>query len=291
MKRKIRIIDDLKKLHECIVDDNEQFLSIDQYLSKMRKSYPNFRVINRDREFEFLKGIMHLVMTTKITSINTKNYIKSHEGSVSDFVVNYNSTVDEDNQLKEGSVQASVQYDKNRLLKFFTNNVIDSVVYGFEPNIADYEKMLNNARVKYMANKKMLDNLVLNIRDNVACDTLPDEEFDELLGTLSIYTKEYIKYISKGLSDEQVGYLNYLVMAYNLKDEDLERYKRLKYILEGVEPDKDKKHEEYIDEHEVKKTRIQYDSSITSKDEDIEDESDIDLEDIDFGDITEADVE
>lgn len=285
MKHKSQIINDLKKLHECIVDDNEQFVSKEQYVFKMRRAYPNISVT--DREFEFLKGLINLVMTTKMTSTNTKNYIKSHASSVGDYVRNYNLTVEKEKQLISGSVSANVDYDKNKLFKFFPDNIIESVI-NHETDMNAYEKMLNNARSEFIKSRDMFNNLALNIPDNVACSTLSDEEFDELISTIAPYAKSQMEYIIKNLTDEQIGYLNYIALGYNLRGKDLERFRRVNCILKGVEPDK--KYEEYFDEHGIKKIRIQYDSTHLSKDG-IEDEFDIDPENIDFGDITDADVE
>lgn len=324
MKRSSNIIKDLIKLHGDIMDGSGKFVTRGQYLAKMRranskwKANPNFKIT--DRKYEFIVELMHLVMTTGITSENTKNYIKSHESSVARFVENYNSIIvmvaGEEQQLKVGSVQQNVNYDKNKLLDFFPDDIIEKVLYHYEPNMADYEKMLNTAKVKYAHKRKMLDNLSLNIPSKVACNTLSSEEFDELISVIAPYTKRQMEFISKNLTNEQIGYLNYLVSAYKLEKEDLERYKRLKYLLEGVEIkdleaieytedsndielDEDKKSNtswmyEYIDEYGMKKVRTQYDYAKLNKDASTisnEEDFDIKLEDIDFGDITDADVE
>lgn len=303
------IVNDLKKVHGSIVIGSNKLITKEQYLTKMRTAYPNFKIT--DRQYELLLGIIYLVMNTKITSKNTKNYIRSQESSVKRFVESYNLTVKEEEQLKAASVSQNVDYDRKKLLEFFPDEIISKISsFGWEKRIADYEKMLNNARAKYAGNRKIINNLVLNISKTAVNDNLSAEEFEDLITVISKYTKNHIKYVSENLPIEQVGHLNYLVSAHKLEGEDLKRFKRLRVLLEGEEFNEPEEiestgQEDAIETDEtdntiknekhikcginktiitkaggLQSTRIQYDFG-----------SDIDLEEIDFGDITDADVE
>ncbi|AKL96184.1 hypothetical protein CACET_c27390 [Clostridium aceticum] len=303
------MIRDLKGLYGCIMDSNGNFLT------KMTGVYRNVKL--SERRYEFLKGLINLVMTTRITSENTKNYIKSNGSSVRDFVNSYNLTVKEEEQLKASSVSQNVDYDRKKLLNFFPNDTVIKVIFSYELNITEYEKMLNMAYTKYGGNRKMLNNLALTIPKTAVNDNLTEEEFEELLRVIAPYTKAQRKYISENIPDEQVGYLNYLVSAHKLEGEDLKRYKILKVLLEGerfieleetdsteqkddIDPDEkeitieDMEQTkggvivtEVIKKGELKSKRIQYDPNILSS----KDEVDIDLENINFEDLTDADVE
>jgi hypothetical protein len=322
------MIHDLKVLHGNIIGSNGNLLTKDQHVKYMlskiipftnAKAYPNYKIT--DRQYELMLGIMHLVMNTKITSKNTKNYLGSNAVSVRRFVESYNLVVSEDGQLKAASVSQNVDYDRKKLLNFFPDDIISQIRYfGWEERIAGYEKMLDMAYVKYGGNRKMLNNLALTIPKTAVNDNLSEKEFKELLIVISKYTKNHMKFISENLPIEQVGYLNYLVSAHKLQGEDLKRAKYLKVLLEGeefielgeidsteqeedIEPDEN---ETTIEDKEqvkggiretvvtkaggLKSTRIQYDPNLINKDG-IEDEIDINLEDIDFGDTTDADVE
>jgi hypothetical protein len=230
------MINDLKILYGNIIGSNGNFLTKDQHVKYMisKKSVnSNYRIT--DRQYELLLGIMYLVMNTKITSKNTKNYLRSNEVSVRRFVESYNLTVNEDEQLKAASISQNVDYDRKKLLEFFPNDIISKIrSFGWEERISDYEKMLNNARAKYSGNRKMLNNLALNISKTAVNDNLTEEEFKELLIIIAPYTKPQMKYISENIPIEQVGYLNYLVSAHKLDGENLKRYKIIKSLLEGV---------------------------------------------------------
>ncbi len=306
------MINDLKILHGNIIGSNGNFLTKDQHVKHMlsKKSVNgNYKIT--DRQYELLLGIMYLVMNTKITSKNTKNYLRSNEVSVRRFVESYNLIVNEDEQLKAASVSQNVDYDRKKLLEFFPDYIISKIrSFGWEERISDYEKMLNNATAKYAGNRKMLNNLALTIPKTAVNDNLTEEGFNDLISVITPYTKAQRKYISENIPDEQVGYLNYLVSAHKLNGENLKRFKIIKSLLEGVsieeleeiestEQDEDTAivEDEFIKEYDeqdkgsinktiitkaggLQSTRIQYDF-----------DTDIDLEDIDFGDLTDADVE
>lgn len=260
------IIDDLKDLHENIMDENDEFITREQYLAKLRKDYRNPN--KSEREFEFLKNFMYLILNTEIVNDNTKNLIKSHAKSVRSYVERYNLTVEEKDQLIETRVRGNSDNSRKRLLKFFPDDIIRTILLLNDPKISEYEKMLNNANAKYARNKKMLNNVALNIYKTPFNDNLSEEEFKDLVSTLAIYTKEYMKYVSENIPENQVGYLNYLLSACKLENEDLKRFEILKRLSDGEVNDVIEK---------IGQTE--------------QEETDIDPEDIDFGDITEADVE
>lgn len=296
------MIRDLKGLYGCIMDSNGNFLT------KMTGVYRNVKL--SERRYEFLKGLIHLVMTTRITSENTKNYIKSNGSSVKDFVDSYNLTVKGEEQLKASSVSQNVDYDRKKLLNFFHSDTVTKVIFSYELNITEYEKMLNNARVKYAGNRKMLNNLALNLSKTAVNDNLSEEKFNDLLSIIAPYTKKQREYVSENLPIELVGYLNYLVSAHKLEGEDLKRFKHLRALLEG---------EKFIELEEIDSTEQQDDRDPDEIETTIEDKKQtkgginktiitkagglqstriqydfgtgIDLKDIDFGDLTDADVE
>ena len=215
------MIHDLKVLHGNIIGSNGNFLTKDQHVKHMlskiipftnAKAYPNYKIT--DRQYELMLGIMHLVMSTKITSKNTKNYLGSNAVSVRRFVESYNLLVTEDEQLKAASVSQNVDYDRKKLLNFFPDDIISQIRYfGWEERIAGYEKMLDMAYVKYGGNRKMLNNLALNIPKTAVNDKLTEEEFEDLLITIGPYTKKHMKYVSENLPIEYAGYLNLFPLA------------------------------------------------------------------------------
>ena len=331
------MIHDLKKLHGNIIGSNGNFLTKDQHvkhmLSKLRpytkaRAHPNYKIT--DRQYELLLGIMHLVMNTKITGKNTKNYIRSNEVSVRRFVENYNLVVTEDEQLKAASVSQNVDYDRKKLLNSFPDDIISQLRYfGWEERIDDYEKMLNMAYVKYGGNRKMLNNLALNIPKTAVNDNLTEEGFIELISIIGPYTKNQMKYVSENLPTEYAGHLNYLVSAHKLEGENLRRFKILKSLLEGepieelgeIESTEQDDNTAIIEDEVTIKDGEQNKSGInktvtikagglretevtkagglksiriqydSNKLNKNEIEDDIGLEDMDFGDLTDADVE
>lgn len=262
------IIDDLKDLHENIMDENDGFITREQYSAKLRKNYKNPNINISERKFEFLKDFMYLVLNTEIVNDDTKNLIKSHAKSVKKYVDNYNLMAEEKDQLIFDRVKNNSDNSRKRLLRYFRDDTIRMILVQNDNGVSEYEENLNNARAKYARNKNMLKNVALNIYKTPFNDNLSEEEFKDLVSTLAIYTKEYMKYVSENIPENQVGYLNYLLSACKLENEDLKRFEILKRLSDGEVNDVIEK---------IGQTE--------------QEETDIDLEDIDFGDITEADVE
>lgn len=294
------IINDLKRFYGDAVKRDGSFLSKEEYVTRMRKNYPNFSITGR--QYNLLSGITSLIISTKMTSENTKKYIKSGESSVKKFVENHNLMVDDNEKLKASSVSQNVNYDRQKIIKFLPNDImVKARSFGWEERIAEYEKMLNITNAKYGGNRKMLNNLALSISNAEVNSNLSEENFTDLIQTIAPYTKHQIKYISENIPSEQIGYLNYLVSASKLENEDLERFKLLRSLLEGKpfeeleeqdpteddEVEEDRQVEEdkiIVDEVSGLKTRrIQYN---VDKVDDIGSE----LEEIDFEDITDADI-
>lgn len=226
------IVNDIRKFYSDIVGDNGRFLSLEEYISKMRRAYPKFEI--KERQYDLLVNITYLAVNTKITGRNTKNYIRSNEGSVRKFVESYNLTVDESEKLKPASVSQNVNYDRKKLLEFFPDNIMTKArSFSWEERIKDYEKRLNKANAKYSGNKELLDNIALKIPNSAAVDVLSDESFMELISLIGPYTRSHMKYVSENLPADQIGYLNYLVSASRLDGENLDRFNILESVLLG----------------------------------------------------------
>lgn len=258
------MIRDLKKLYASIVDDGGN------YLPRLRGVYQ--RTMPTQRELDFLKGLIHLVMTSKIVSSNTKAYIKSNEKSVKSFVEGHNILCAQHERLKASSVSQSVDYDRRKLLQYFPDRTITDILSPKGVDISDYEKKLNLAIAKFSGSKKILNNLALKIDRAMVNDFLAEKDFRDLISTIAPYTKQQIKFISENIPAEQVGYLNYLLSGYSFEGADLERLNLLKALLEGSDEAID-----LIDSHKDK-----------NEDEDIF--LDFGFPDIDFDNISELDI-
>ncbi len=316
------IIDDLKDLHENIMDENDEFITREQYSVKLRKNYNNPNINISERKFEFLKDFLYLVLNTEIVNDDTKNLIKSHAKSVKKYVDNYNLMAEEKDQLIYDRIRNNSDNSRKRLIRYFRDDTIRMILVQNDNGVSEYEERLNNARAKYARNRKMFNNVALSIDKTSFNDNLSEAEFKELVSTLAMYTKEYMKYVSESIPRNQVGYLNYLLSACKLENENLKRFNIIKSLSDGkvndviekigqTEQEQDNaidKIENTIEEKQIKdgisKTevikegglksiRIQHDSSVSSvlSKDDSEDDFDIDPEDIDFGGITDADVE
>jgi hypothetical protein len=189
------------------------------------------RNLDKKRD-DFLKRYISLIMNTRIVSDTTKLYIKSTLPSVASVIASYNQTVSEDEQINIKTAQSKIDYDSNKLLKYFPDNMISQVLSNSSCNLNDYERRLNLAVVDYGKKNKLLDNLMLRLPKVEVQDNLDEDKFTEFISMIAPYFKKHIKYLEDNLPKNAVGYMMYLMSTPQLSGEHKERYNLLKEMLE-----------------------------------------------------------
>lgn len=189
------------------------------------------RNLDKKRD-SFIRRYILFIMTSKIVSDTTKLYIRSSSNSVASAIKSYNQTVSEDEAINIKTAQSKINYDINKLLKYFPDNMLSQVLAYNSCNLEEYERNLALAMNVYGKKNKMMDNLMLKIRRVPIQEYLEDEDFDELISIIAPYTKKQINYIEENIPEELVGYLLYLISSSSLNDKDKVRYNFLKELLE-----------------------------------------------------------
>lgn len=190
------------------------------------------RNLDKKRD-SFIRRYILFVMTSKIISDTTKLYIRSSSSnSVASAIKSYNQTVSEDEAINIKTAQSKINYDINKLLKYFPDNMLSQVLAYNSCNLEEYERNLALAMNVYGKKNKMMDNLALKMRRVPIQGDLEDEDFEELISIIAPYTKKQINYIEENIPEELVGYLLYLISSSSLNDKDKVRYNFLKELLE-----------------------------------------------------------
>lgn len=101
----------------------------------------------------------------------------------------YNTGLPEAEQINIKTAYAKVNYDRQKLLKIFPEDMLTDVVTRKNPDMTRYEKLLNLAISKYARKSRLLDKLALRIPRSTLNETLTDDEFDELFSILRNYKK------------------------------------------------------------------------------------------------------
>lgn len=189
------------------------------------------RNLDKKRD-SFIRRYILFVMTSKIVSDTTKLYIRSSSNSVASAIKNYNQTVSEDEAINIKTAQSKINYDINKLLKYFPDNMLSQVLAYNSCNLEEYERNLAFAINVYGKKNKMMDNITLKMRRVPIQEHLEDKDFDELISIIAPYTKKQINHIEENLPEELVGYFLYLISSSSLNNKDKIRYNFLKELLE-----------------------------------------------------------
>lgn len=189
------------------------------------------RNLDKKREL-FIRRYILFIMTSKIVSDTTKLYIRSSSNSVAYAIKGYNETVSDDEAINIKTAQSKINYDINKLLKYFPDNMLSQVLAYNSCNLEDYEKRLNLAIADYTKKNKLLDNLALKIPRVGVSEHLEEDEFNEFMSIIKPYIRSHMQYIENNLDNKSCGYLLYLMSAPCLQGKDKERYELLKQLLE-----------------------------------------------------------
>lgn len=190
------------------------------------------RNLDKKRD-SFIRRYILFVMTSKIISDTTKLYIRSSSSnSVASAIKSYNQTVSEDEAINVKTAQSKINYDINKLLKYFPDNMLNQVLAYNSCNLEEYERNLDLAMNFYGKKNKLLDNIALKIPRAPLQEDLEQDEFNELLSIIKPYIKSHIHYIEENLPEKSVGYILYLISNTSLAGKDKIRYNKLKELLE-----------------------------------------------------------
>ena len=188
------------------------------------------RNLDKKRD-SFIRSYISFIMNSKIISDTTKLYIRSSSNSVASAIKNYNQTASEDEAINIKTAQSKINYDINKLLKYFPDNMLSEVLVHSSCNLDDYTRRLNLAIADYSKKNKLLDNLALKIARVAVQESLEEDEFNQLISIIKPYIKSHMRYIEENLDTKSCGYLLYLMSAPCLQGEDKERYELIKQLL------------------------------------------------------------
>lgn len=179
-----------------------------------------------------LENLIRLVRYTAIVCNETKYYLFNHNVTMRGVSDELNKTLKEgEKEFNEHTTLAKIQYDKNKLIKIFGEDIIVDTL----SNVADID-MHNIAVVRQYLNYEYANNLRGNLiidipKDNVQLD-ISESAFNEFIESIEIYTKRQIELISTKLEAKACGYFNYLVITPSITEEDIERLNLLNKLLD-----------------------------------------------------------
>ncbi|RMC97798.1 hypothetical protein D9O40_14310 [Clostridium autoethanogenum] len=188
--------------------------------------------LEKERQ-DFLKDYIDFIMHSDIVAETTKIYIRSPFDSVASSIADYNRTLPEGiKSINIKTAESNCNNNTNKLLEYFPDDMLYSVIYSKNCDLEHYNKLLDLAIAKRCKKNKIFNNLILKLPTDVELqDSLDEDEFSDFVKIIAPYLRTHIKYLEENISCKAVGYLFYLISTRQLYGIDKDRYNLLKEML------------------------------------------------------------
>lgn len=161
---------------------------------------------------DFLESLLTLAIKTDYLSYESKYYIQNRDLSMS----NVHRDLIEDNyyanhglkELSEKGVITKLYRDQEKMDKELGQSVVVDALSKLRP-IAQYTEALARAFTKAGSND-IKDNLIIELDSDVVTTEIGSDDFDMLVSLLEPYFKSKANELKDSLTEQQVGYLNYI---------------------------------------------------------------------------------
>lgn len=179
---------------------------------------------------KLLVDILDIIANTAIVNTETKIYIFNNvtKKKVNEVI----KAMTENPNISFNTTQSKIHYGKVKL-----DETIGSLVDDLLDKDTNESELM--ARVGRMYNEYstnvIADDIKLNLDRAIYNSELSDGEFERLLGLIRPYFKSEIDKVMGQLTDDMVGYVNYLGTSKYTNNKDIERLNQLKCLMEAVE--------------------------------------------------------
>lgn len=183
----------------------------------------------------FMANLFHFLVESSFLNQYAKYWLLSNMPSVRKAFMVYSEEVDEVEMVNLATVQSSIHYSKTRLHKYFSPRLLSSILAYPELHLKSAKETLDSLVRQYCDDIEYKEATALTIPKEFINREIDVELFNKLLETLKRYSKENIKKVSSletsELTEEMVGYYNFLISSKNLKAEDKNRLNDIRKAL------------------------------------------------------------
>lgn len=184
---------------------------------------------------KFVSDFFRFLMNSTFLCKYSIMWLNSNLNSMRAMVEAYNNQVEMPDKLVLHTVTSSIDYDKRKLKKYFSVDMLDEVFAYPETYLDTNIEILDNLQRQYMQDKQYTQALVIKIPKRYIEKTIDDRSWALLTQLLTTYSKNTVDNISNGtdpLYTENIfGYYNYLISSSKLNKEEQKRLNEIKSIL------------------------------------------------------------
>ena len=184
-----------------------------------------------DFMYRFTKFLVEGEMLSEYTII----WLKSPRDRFSVALEDYNKGMHELDKVNMNTAKANNQYDKKKIAKYFDVDTFFHINFKPEIYLESYEKTLSMLQRKYMKDSDYRKSLMVKLPKEYITNSLDEQSFAKLKDMLDTYSKKRVQEIESGKSNfmtqDMIGYYNYLISSPRLSKTEKERLKQDREVL------------------------------------------------------------
>lgn len=219
----VELLKSLKELFNAFLDKGEIL------------EFPKPRTIKTvyldERRLNFLRNFVDLIISTNFCCKETRLYLANYYITKAGV---HKQLQQEGSKNKLNTTIAKIFYDSKKITSEFGNTMLVEILHYSNIDIDRYELILADVLNRYSNKKLLQENVRLNLPKVKLSNSLEESEFDEFLQIIAPYIKSQMKFISKEISKQQVGYAQYLLSS-TILDEKQQEHKNILCMYLGIE--------------------------------------------------------
>lgn len=210
------ILNELKKLIPCVIDNNGNFRTIPIGIVKRQE-------LSEER-IRIIQTFVRLLVNTNFLQPETKIYISNEYitiDGVYDKIKNGDYTVDREATFN--SVRNRIYRDQMKISNTFGNDIVTDL-YSSSKKIDKYINIMAEQFAK-LADSTLKDSLRLDIPKDCINSSITDDEFNNFIEIIKPYTEIKAKEVEDNIDNRVSGYFNYILSCPDecLSEDDLDR--------------------------------------------------------------------
>lgn len=220
----LAIMKDIKRFMGYYYNDTYGWIEKPKYTFQGREIPSHIKVV--------VGKVLMYITESNFISGETQKYLKSPESSMRSFAY---SLYEEDKSKNPNTVLSKISYDRRKIISYLGDNFITDILLGkIEPKAA--ENILAAVAYKYESNNEFRDAFIAKLPDTgKIVRELSDEDFDLFISIIEPYTKRKYEASKRFISEDMIGYFNFLSLGNSISETDERRLTQIRAILFGRE--------------------------------------------------------
>lgn len=185
-----------------------------------------------DNCIEVLKDMLALLFKTEFLQEQVKIYFRDpYLTQVGAFEKLQDTQIE---RAKTEKAYNAVIYKASNKIKSLIGGERLSVIFGMDDDqLHALKNKIREARIRNNSQERLRRGCILRLPTNILNIELEEKDFEEMVIAIKPYVLTQIRIVEESLSEEQIGYFNYLLRGEGLNEVDIKRLEDLSMYLGG----------------------------------------------------------